>query len=533
MEAREPPPRGDEDDLHHLHPVRDEQGGARRAIADVVLERKLPQLLDVRDESTDDVRIELELKKDADAQLVLAYLFKNTPLQTTFAVNLTCLVPTENPDVGRPERLDLKEMLWHFLDFRLDVVTQRLQHELAELARADPHPRGFATIFDALDEILKIIRASEGKADAAEKIMARFKLDEEQIDAILELKLYRLARLEILVIQEELEEKKKRAGAIEKLLARARLEGVWGIVREELERVEAGFGTPASAARKIEAVGEEHDVRRGGLIVDEDTTSSSRATAGSSARARSRTRRHARSRGRRGRSPSSPGTTQGERRLLHQLRHRLHVPHRRHPRHRRATATDPEALQVQGRRAHRRGGVARSAVVGKLAGDEEHYPETLRARGELATATALTFGLEAFVEPSTRSGRRYARPSEGATIVGVELVHGDETRHRGLARSAACSLCAVDEMNVLAGAGQGVLADEARRRRRAPRLQAVDSDRTRSSSRRAWRRAADQHRRYKKTGRGGKGHEVIKRGALHRGRPRDRPRTGTARRLPR
>ena len=93
-------------------------------IGDVVLSRKMPHLVDVRDLSTDDVRIELELKGGADENLVMAYLFKHTSLQTTFAVNLTCLVPTENAEVGRPERLDLKQMLWHFLHFRLEVVTQ-------------------------------------------------------------------------------------------------------------------------------------------------------------------------------------------------------------------------------------------------------------------------------------------------------------------------------------------------------------------------------------------------------------------------
>ncbi|HLB84956.1 MAG TPA: DNA gyrase subunit A, partial [Steroidobacteraceae bacterium] len=90
-------------------------------IGDIILSRKMPQLLDVKDVSTDDVRIELELKGGADENLVMAYLFKNTSLQTTFAVNLTCLVPTENAEVGRPERLDLKQMLWHFLHFRLEV----------------------------------------------------------------------------------------------------------------------------------------------------------------------------------------------------------------------------------------------------------------------------------------------------------------------------------------------------------------------------------------------------------------------------
>ena len=138
------------------------------------------------------------MKKDADEKMVMAYLFKHTPLQINFAVNLTCLIPTENPEVGRPERLDLKQILWHFLHFRLEVVTRRLEHELAALKKRIHILEGFEKVFDALDEIIRIIRKSDGKADAAEKIMKRFELDAEQTDAILELKIYRLARLEIL-----------------------------------------------------------------------------------------------------------------------------------------------------------------------------------------------------------------------------------------------------------------------------------------------------------------------------------------------
>ena len=187
-------------------------------IAEVVLSRKLPQLLDVKDLSTEDVRIALEMKKDADEKMIMAYLFKHTPLQINFAVNLTCLIPTENPEVGRPERLDLKQILWHFLHFRLEVVTKRLEHELAALKKRIHLLEGFEKVFDALDEIIRIIRKSDGKADAAEKIMKRFELDAEQTDAILELKIYRLARLEILIIRNELEEKRKRARQIGALL---------------------------------------------------------------------------------------------------------------------------------------------------------------------------------------------------------------------------------------------------------------------------------------------------------------------------
>src|ERR1700682_2265383 len=187
-------------------------------IAEVVIARKLPQLLDVKDLSTEDVRIAIEMKKDADEKMIMAYLFKHTPLQINFAVNLTCLIPTENPEVARPERLDLKQILWHFLHFRLEVVTARLLHEIAALQKRIHLLEGFEKVFDALDEIIRIIRKSDGKPDAAAKIMKRFGLDADQTDAILELKIYRLARLEILIIRTELEEKRKRARQIATLL---------------------------------------------------------------------------------------------------------------------------------------------------------------------------------------------------------------------------------------------------------------------------------------------------------------------------
>src|SRR5687768_9272239 len=162
-------------------------------IAEVALSRKLPPLVDVKDLSTEDVRIALELKKDSDEKMVMAYLYKHTPLQTSFIVNLTCLVPTEaNVEVGRPKRMDLHEILWHFLHFRLEVVTKRLEHELESLRKRVHILEGFEKVFDALDDILKIVRKSDGKADAAQQIIKRFALDAEQTDAILELKIYRL-----------------------------------------------------------------------------------------------------------------------------------------------------------------------------------------------------------------------------------------------------------------------------------------------------------------------------------------------------
>ena len=236
-------------------------------IAEVVVGRKLPPLLDVKDVSTDDVRIELELKADADERMVMAYLFKHTPLQTTFPVNLTCLVPTGQPGVGRPERLALREMLWHFLLFRLDVVTRRLEHERAALGKRIHILEGFEKVFDALDAIIAMIRQSDGKADAAAKIMEIFGLDAEQTDAILELKIYRLARLEILIIRKELEEKRARARQIDTELGDE--ERRWRIVRDEIVEIREAYGEPRRTA--IDGPADDEMVfSADDFIVDED-----------------------------------------------------------------------------------------------------------------------------------------------------------------------------------------------------------------------------------------------------------------------
>jgi DNA gyrase subunit A len=194
--------------------------------------RKLPQVVDVRDESTDDVRIVLELKQDASAEQAMAYLYKHTDLEAGFSVNLTVLVPSDRAEVARPERLDLKQCLTYWLDFRFSTVRRRFEYDLRQLRERIHVLEGFRKIFDALDETIAIIRKSEGKRDAAEKIISRFGLDELQTEAILELKLYRLARLEIRIILEELEDKRARAAEIERILASET--ELWAVVKREL-----------------------------------------------------------------------------------------------------------------------------------------------------------------------------------------------------------------------------------------------------------------------------------------------------------
>jgi DNA gyrase subunit A len=236
-------------------------------IADVIIAKKLPNLLDVRDESTDITRVVLEIRKDTDPQLVMSYLYKQTPLQTNINVDFTCLIPTENPDVPGPSRVDLRSLLRHFLDFRMEVVEKRLKFQQAELQRRIHVLEGFAKVFDALDETIRIIRKSEGKKDAAEKLMKRFSLDADQVDAILELKLYRLAQLEILLIQKELDEKRKEEKRLAGLLRSP--EARWKLIRAEMLELKASYADP----RRTKIVGnlDEPEFEAEDYIQDEDT----------------------------------------------------------------------------------------------------------------------------------------------------------------------------------------------------------------------------------------------------------------------
>ena len=114
------------------------------------------------------------MKPGTDPNLVMAYLYKHTALQENFAVNLTCLVPVYDEDgkerTPQAGRLGLKEMLRYFLDFRLATVRRRFEFELEQLRRRIHILEGFRIIFNALDKAIKLIRESDGKADAAEKL---------------------------------------------------------------------------------------------------------------------------------------------------------------------------------------------------------------------------------------------------------------------------------------------------------------------------------------------------------------------------
>jgi DNA gyrase subunit A len=236
-------------------------------IGELIGKGLVPQLTNVKDLSTEDVRIALELRPGANLEAAMAYLFKNTPLQTNFGVNMTCLLPAAGAEVAVPDRLDLKSMLLHFLDFRLEVVTRRLRFELNNLLKRIHILEGFAIVFNALDEAIAIIRASNGKADASPKLMERFLLSYEQTDAILETKLYRLGKLEIAEILGELEAKRSRAGEIQALLDDEPAR--WKIIRTELKEIVRAYGDDRRTTFAGET-GPQVEYREEDYIIDED-----------------------------------------------------------------------------------------------------------------------------------------------------------------------------------------------------------------------------------------------------------------------
>jgi DNA gyrase subunit A len=218
------------------------KGTLEGVIGEIIETKKLPQLLNLTNESNEKegLRIALDIKPDADPNLVMAYLYKHTALQENFAVNLTCVVPDADGK-PQPRRLGLKEILRYFLDFRLDTVRKRFEFELEQLRKRIHILEGFAIIFNALDRAIRMIRESEGKADAAEKLMKAFKLDEIQVDAILDAQLYKIAQMEIKKILDELKEKTQQAEKIEAILRSEKK--LWGVVRSELEALGEKFGT--------------------------------------------------------------------------------------------------------------------------------------------------------------------------------------------------------------------------------------------------------------------------------------------------
>ncbi|MDP3955784.1 MAG: DNA gyrase subunit A [bacterium] len=174
-----------------------------KAIADKVRDKQLEGIRDIRDESTKDIRIVIDLKQGTFPQKVLNYLYKHSQLEQTFNYNMVALVD------GVPRTLSLKAVLTEFLKFRLEVGTRRAQFDLDKALAREHILLGLKKALDHIDEIIKIIKASSDTPSAHANLMKKFKFSELQASAILDMKLQRLAGLERKKIEDELKEIQK------------------------------------------------------------------------------------------------------------------------------------------------------------------------------------------------------------------------------------------------------------------------------------------------------------------------------------
>ena len=204
-------------------------------IADLVNDGKVEGIRALRDESDRrGLRIVIECKRDAMASVVLAKLYKYTPLQTSYGVNNVCLVN------GRPRTLNLKQLIAEFIKFRVEVVVRRTQYELRKAQERAHILEGLLIALDHLDEVIKLIRASRDVETARTGLMSTFELSEIQARAILDMRLQKLTGLERDKIRAEYDELMKKIAHYEAVLASEEMQR--GIVRDELIEVKETFG---------------------------------------------------------------------------------------------------------------------------------------------------------------------------------------------------------------------------------------------------------------------------------------------------
>lgn len=230
-----------------------------KATADLINEKKLDGISDIRDESDrDGMRIVYELKRDAVSNVVLNQLYKYTALQTSFSVNNIALVN------GRPEMLNLKSLIGHFVDFRHEVVVRRTKYELEQAEKRAHILQGYLIALDHLDEVIKIIRESATPNDAKDQLMTRFALSDIQAGAILELRLRVLTGMERDKLRAEFEELMKLIAFLRNILDDEGLR--MEIIKTELNEVLQKYGDE----RRTEVIYSADDSRMEDLIADED-----------------------------------------------------------------------------------------------------------------------------------------------------------------------------------------------------------------------------------------------------------------------
>lgn len=227
-------------------------------IADLVNEKKIVGISDVRDESNrEGVRIVIEVRRDAAANVILSQLFKLTPLQTSYGIQHIALVN------GRPRTLSLKELIEEFIKFRLEVVVRRTRYELRKAEERAHILEGLLIALDHLDEVIALIRASRDAEEARGGLMERFGLTDIQARAILAMRLQQLTGLERDKVREEYEELERKIAELKAILADEGLQR--GIIEKELTGIAERYGDERRTAIETD----EADISIEDLIEDE------------------------------------------------------------------------------------------------------------------------------------------------------------------------------------------------------------------------------------------------------------------------
>ncbi|TNE49866.1 MAG: DNA gyrase subunit A [Bacteroidetes bacterium] len=228
-------------------------------IADLVTDKRVLGISDVRDESNrEGVRIVIEIKRDAAANVILSQLFKLTPLQTSYGINNIALVN------GRPRLLNLKEMIEEFVKFRLEVIVRRTRFELRKAEERAHILEGLLIALDHLDEVIALIRGSKDAEEARTGLMERFGLTEIQARAILAMRLQQLTGLERDKVRAEYEDLQRKIAELKAILADEQLQR--GIIKDELQGVAERYSDERRTAIELN----EADISIEDLIEDEE-----------------------------------------------------------------------------------------------------------------------------------------------------------------------------------------------------------------------------------------------------------------------
>ena len=229
-------------------------------MADLVKDKVIQGVSDIRDESKADIRIIVEVKRDAMAEIVLNHLYKHTALQTTFGAIMLAI------DGGRPKILNLKDFFRAYVDHRFEVITRRTRFELKKALARKHILEGLLLAIDHLDEVVSIIRSSRNRDEAKVRLVERFGFSDLQVNAILEMRLYQLTGLERDKLTDEMAKLLVAIAELEAILADP--EKIYAIIRQDLADIKAKYCAKEDAKRRTEIVADENEVSLKDLIPD-------------------------------------------------------------------------------------------------------------------------------------------------------------------------------------------------------------------------------------------------------------------------